>query len=168
MALRDLTEFFDPTFDLPIGGKIYRVKSPDAATGLLAQRTLVNGMKVAAGEDLTPEDAASLELSDEQERDLYPRLLGDVYKEMVKDKLSWEMVKHSALTIYVWVGYNREAAEGFWENVAPGEAPRPTPQDHKVSAKKTAAKKAASPASRGSSNARTAAAKKTTATRSRT
>lgn len=168
MALRDLTEFFDPTFDLPIGGKVYRVKSPDAATGLYAQRTLVNGMKVAAGEDLSPEDAAALQLSDAQERDLYPRLLGDCYQQMIADGVLWELVKHAALTIYVWVGYNREAAEGFWENVPAGEAPRPTPQDHKAPAKKTPAKKAApSRASRGSSNARPVA-KKTSGSRSRT
>jgi hypothetical protein len=158
MALRDLDEFFDPTFDLPIRGKVYAVKSPDAATGLLAQRLLVNGLRSAAGEDLSPQDIAALELSDDDERDLYPRILGDCYGQMVKDNIPWEMIKHAALTIFMWVGYNREAAETFWESAASsGESQRPEPQDHKAPARKAAA----SPRSRASSNGKQAAVKAT-------
>lgn len=143
MSFKDLDDFFDPTLRLPIRGKVYVVKSPDAKLGVKVQRLVALGFAAAGGADMSAADLDSLNLDDEQERDLYPRLLGDAYTEMVDDDLPWEWVKHAGSTALMWVGAGIEAAEEFWES-APGEPRRPEPQDHKAPAKKATTRKTSS------------------------
>jgi hypothetical protein len=143
--MRDLEDFFDPTLKLPIRGKTYVVPSPDAKTGLRVQRLMTTGAIAAAGGEVSEDDLAALELDDDAERDLYLRLLGSTYDEMIGDGLPWEMIRHAGGTAMMWVAFGTESAERFWESA--GEADRPEPQDRKA----PAAKKSARRGSRGGS-----------------
>ena len=147
--MRDLDEFFDPTLRLPIRGKVYVVASPDAKTGLRVQRLMSTGAVAAMGGEVSDADLESLEFDDDEERDLYLRILGPAYDEMLADGLPWEIVQHAGQTALMWVAFGREAAERVWESV--GEAHRPEPQDRKAPAAK---KKSARQGSRGGSTAR--------------
>ncbi|HET6915576.1 MAG TPA: hypothetical protein VFH56_05745 [Acidimicrobiales bacterium] len=147
--MRDLDEFFNPTLRLPIHGKVYVVASPDAKTGLRVQRLMSVGAYAAAGGEVTDDDLDSLEFDDDEERDLYLRILGPAYDEMVADGLPWEIVQHAGQTALTWVAFGRDAADRIWESV--GEPQRPEPQDRKAPAAK---KKSARQGSRGGSTGR--------------
>lgn len=131
MSFRDLDEFFDSSLRLPVRGKTYVIESPDARTGLWCQRIVALSAKAKAG-SLDDDDAAALQLDDDEERDLFERLLGPAFEEMVADNLPWEHVKHCGLTALIWAAGNVEAAEEFW---ASGGDPKAQPQDRKKSAK---------------------------------
>lgn len=135
MAFGELSEFFDPTIRLPIKGKVYVIESPDAKTGIHVQRLFNTATSALNGADVSPADLASLELDDDEEKDLYPRVLGAAYAQMIADKVPWEMVKHAGVTALFWIGVSKDAAESFWVSVQ-GEARRPEPQDRKAPAKK--------------------------------
>lgn len=128
MPFKDLDEFLKPTIELPIRGKVYVVKSVDAATGVWCQRMMHVAVTVFAGIEVSEADASSLMLDDEQERNLYQRVLGDTYDEMVADGLPWEWIKHAGATAFMWAAGDRERAETYW--ASPGKG-RPTPQDRK-------------------------------------
>lgn len=145
MTFKDLDEYLKPTIELPIGGKKYVVKSVDATTGLWCQRLMHTGLTVWAGENVSDADVASLELDDDQERNLYQRVLGDAYDEMVADGVPWDSIKHAGTTAFMWAAGNREQAEMFW--ASPGKA-RPAPQDRKPK------KRSARPGSRAGSTSR--------------
>lgn len=145
--MRDLAEFFDPTLKLPIKGKVYVVLAPDAKTGIHVQRLMTTGMLASSGVEVSQAKLDELELDDDDEIDLYQRLLGAVYDEMVADGLPWPFIKHAGVTAFMWVAYDKESAERFWESGA-GEAKGPTPQDRKASAMK---KKSGRQGSRGGS-----------------
>lgn len=124
--MRDLEEFFDPTLRLPIRGKTYVVRSPSAAVGLRAQRLMATGVAAVNGVELSAEDVKGLELDDDQERELMPQVLGDVYDEMLADGLPWHWIRHAGTTAFMWIASGREAAERFWEE-PPGEHEPPVP-----------------------------------------
>lgn len=153
MAFQDLAEFFDPTLQLPMRGKTYVVESPDATTGVHVQRLFSTATTVIAGGDVSEKDLAAIELDDDEEKELYPRVLGTAYGEMVEDKIPWVWIKHAGTTALMWIGVGVEAAEKFWSEAPSGEARRPATQDHKAPAKKASStrgtrspRKAASPA----------------------
>lgn len=152
MAFKDLDEFFDDTLRLPIGGKTYVIASPDAETGLWCQRMLSTAAVVSGGAQLSEDDVSSLVLDDEQELDLFKRILGPTYDEMVADKVSWERLKHAGTTAFMWAAGNKDTAEEFWLSASPGKEMRPTPQDHKAPAKKKARKSAPQGSRVGSTN----------------
>lgn len=116
MAFADLDEFFDDALRLPIGGKEYVIPSPDAATGLHVQRLF------AAAEGAGADTA---DLDDEAEADLYRRVLGGVYDEMVANGLPWSRLRMAGLTALVWVAGGVESAEAFWAAGGRPEAPGP-------------------------------------------
>ena len=140
MSFADLDEFFDDTLKLPIGGKTYVIRSVDAETGLWCQRMMESAAVVSAGAQLSEGDVDGLLLDDDQERDLFRRVLGATYDEMVADKVSWERLKHAGTTAFMWAAGNKETAEEFWLSggAGPGKKKRPVPQDHKAPAKKKA------------------------------
>lgn len=129
MGFRDLDEFFRPSLKLPIRGKVYEVHSPDAVTGLWAQRLMSSATRAAKDEnaELTEEQANSLMLDDQEEADLYKRLLGPAFQEMVDDGVNWEMLKHAGMTALIWAAGNTEAAETYWNN-PDGLPETPTPK----------------------------------------
>lgn len=142
MGFQDLQELVEPWLDLPIRGKTYRVESVDAKTGIWCQRIVTVAGAAQAGIDLTDAEVASLHLDDDEEQDFNRRLLGAAYDEMLEDKVPWDFVKLAARVVFTWTVRDREAAEELWARGGRPEAPRPTPQDRKAPAKKTAKKSA--------------------------
>lgn len=125
MSFRDLDEFFRSELRLPIRGREYVVPSPDAETGLWAQRLMATASKAADGKEVSDEQARSLDLSDDEERGLYGKLLGPAFDEMVADKIPWEHVKHAGMTALIWTAGNTEAAEQFWNSGGVPDPPNP-------------------------------------------
>lgn len=137
MSFKDLDEFFDDTLRLPVGGKVYVVKSVDALTGLWCQRMLGTAAMVAGGAEMSEDDVKPLMLDDDDEMALYKRVLGDTYDELIADGVSWERLKHVGTTAFMWASGDRSTAEAFWVSGSPvGEPRRPVPQDRKAPAKK--------------------------------
>jgi len=146
MAFKELEEFFDAQITLPILGREYVIESPDAETGLLCQRIMASAATVMAGGEASEADTAKIRLDDDEERDLYERLLGAAWDQMIADKVPWTLIKHAGSTALVWVTAGRDDAEAFWEAgpKSPGPGPRP-PQDRKPAAKKVSTSRATSP-----------------------
>ncbi|GAA2895567.1 DUF7426 family protein [Nonomuraea rubra] len=158
---QDLDEFFDDTLPLPVGGKWYRIPAPDAEVGLLCQRLMHASMAAEQGEtvdDPKLNELAEVVLSDDEERDLYQRILGPVWHELRTDGVSWPKVQHVGATALVWVAAGKEAAAKIWASGGVGEAPAP----NRATRRATAAA-ATSTRSRGSATTTT----RTTASRSR-
>ncbi|WP_433355635.1 DUF7426 family protein [Microtetraspora malaysiensis] len=158
---QDLDEFFDDSLPLPIGGKWYRIPAPDAEVGLLCQRLMHAGMAAEPGEpvdDPKLNELASVVLNDDQERDLYQRVLGPVFDELRADGVTWPKIQHVGATATVWVAAGKEAAAKVWAAGGVGEAPAPNRATRRAT---TAAAK--STRSRGSATTTT----RTTASRSR-
>lgn len=141
MAFKDLDDFFDDALRLPIGGKTY-VITISAKAGLRFQRAFGLVMAANAGAQLTAEDLASLELDDDDEKDLFTGVLGPVYQEMLDDGLSWPKIRHAAMTAFMYAAGDKALAEQVWNNPgavdAAGKAPK-RPADRK--AKKSSATK---------------------------
>lgn len=137
MPFRELDEWFDSSLKLPIQGKTYRIESVDAETGVWCQRIFSVAVKAADGGDVDAETVKTLAFDDDQEIDLYSRLMGPTYDEMRTDGLPWEWIKLAGTTCLMWVVNGMEAAEAFW-NAGGGtpEAGRPEPQDRKAPARK--------------------------------
>lgn len=100
----------DPTLDLPIGDKTYRVPSPPYEVGRRIHRMF---------DPLAPAEA----LNDVEERDLYAEVLGPVLQEMVDDKVSWHALKRAGGAALLWIAYGVSAAESFWNGGADPKAP---------------------------------------------
>ncbi len=124
---RNLDEFFDPTLKLPVGSKTYVIPPADAETGLLCQRLMHASMAAEAGEDVDEEglnQLAQVVLDDDEEKDLYQRILGPVWAELFADKVDWPVIQHIGSTALIWVAAGLDAAVKHWESVS-GEASAP-------------------------------------------
>lgn len=136
MSFKDLEDVLSPNLDLPIKGKTYSIPSPSVKVGLRAQATVAIAAKVRAGEEISPEDVASLQLDDAAEAEFTESMLGsDIFQEMIDDDLPWEYVRHAAKTVFMWLVSDRDQAEQVW--ASPGNVQRPEPQDRRAPAKKT-------------------------------
>ncbi|UBU16678.1 DUF7426 family protein [Nonomuraea gerenzanensis] len=158
---RDLDEFFDDSLRLPVGGKVYVIPAPDAEVGLLCQRLMHASLQAEQGEtvdDPKLNELAEVVLNDDEERDLYQRILGPVWDELHADKVKWPRIQHVGATALVWVAAGKEAAAKIWASGGTGEAPAP----NRATRRATAAA-ATSTRSRGSGTTTT----RTTASRSR-
>lgn len=96
MSERDLRAFFGKTLDYPgvpskahPEGSTYKVPSPDATTGLWLTALAELSIKQATGVELSPKDAESLVLDDEQELTFMQRVLGSAYGQMIEDGVAW-------------------------------------------------------------------------------
>lgn len=103
---QDLGEFFDDTLTLPIGGVDYVIPSPSAELGLAVEALVMRGGRIT--------DADLVLLSDDEERDLYGRLLGSAWDAMLADKVAWSRMQHAGKTTMIWVAMGQEAAERAW------------------------------------------------------
>ncbi|MDF5756661.1 hypothetical protein [Spongiactinospora sp. TRM90649] len=117
----DLDDFFDDGLELPVAGKTYRVPPPSAETGLYCQRLAEAGQAAAKGDQ-----APDADLDDARELDLYRRVLGPVYDELIADGVSWTRIKHVGITAFMWVIGNEQAAQAYWERGPEGVAPAAT------------------------------------------
>lgn len=124
MTFRELREFFDGSLRLPIGGKVYVVPPISATDGLWATHFMELGIAAAAGQDLDPRDIEKLKLDDDDERDLYERVLGPALEEMRADNVDWPSITRAGQTAFIFFTQGEEAATRIWEG-ASGEAPAP-------------------------------------------
>lgn len=135
MPFRDYDDFTNASLRLPIKGKTYTIPSPNAATGLLCQRLLAMGASAALGVE-ADDDTVDAILSDDDEKDLYTRLLGPAWDEMIADEIPWMIMQHAGTTAMVWVVQGWAAAEEYW-NRQGGPDPKDQakqPEDHKPKA----------------------------------
>jgi hypothetical protein len=133
--LKALDEFFDDTLTLPVGGTDYTVPAPTAETGLLCQRLMQAGVAAASGKETDLTDLADLD--DDQETDLYKRCLGPVYDQMLAAKVSWPVLKHCGVTVFLWIAVDVDAAMKFWESGGDPEALAPNRAASKAAASST-------------------------------
>lgn len=117
MAFQDLSDLLDPTLDLPIQGKVYRVPPVDAETGLRFQRMHDWALGVSAATQAdTAVPAPDTELLDDAaELDLTRASLGSAYEEMFADGVPYEYIRIAGLTSFINVVQGRDAAEKFWK-----------------------------------------------------
>ncbi|MFD0478000.1 hypothetical protein ACFQ0B_64935 [Nonomuraea thailandensis] len=124
---QDLDEFFDDTLPLPVGGKWYVVPPPDAEVGLLCQRLMNASLAAEQGDtvdDPKLNELVEVVLNDDEERDLYQRILGPVWDELHADKVKWPRIQHVGATALVWVAAGKDAAAKIWASGGSGK-PRP-------------------------------------------
>lgn len=137
----ELGEFLDDTLRLSVGGVHYDVPAADIETGLFCTRLLSIGAGAATGK--APTDKQVDELNDQEELELFERLLGpDIWQRLRDEGRPWKLVQHMGTTAMFWAGASRELALEFWkEGGRPKEAPAPAPrapQDHLPARKGTA------------------------------
>lgn len=150
-----LDELLDEFIELPVPVgdgddrklKTYRISSPSARDGLQLERITNLAVQLASG----GENINTELLDDEEERDLYKMLLGDVFDEMVADGVKWVWLRHASLTCLMWVSSGLETAERFWG--AAGDPERMAPNREARRSKQQAGSAAAtSTPRRGSTN----------------
>ena len=117
---------------LPWQGHEYRIAPVSARTGLRIQRVLSAAEKAARAGDEMPDEEV---LSDEEELDLYPDVLGDVYEQMLDDGVSFIRLKLAATAAMMWTVYGDEIAIEFW--AAGGKAPAPNRQQRRAKTTRT-------------------------------
>lgn len=129
MSVRDLSAFFDddgleypgvPSRAHP-GGKTYRVPSPDAATGLRLTAVANIGLRASSGGELSAKDRDAVNLADDEEEDLYRKVLGPVYDEMVADGVKWMLLQRVAQDAFLTFTVSPEVADAALQ-VVPGKA----------------------------------------------
>lgn len=126
-TFREIDEFFDPSLRLPIHGKVYVIPPPDGEVGLLCQRLMHAGLAAESGQDVDEKglnQLAETVLDDDQEKDLFRRILGPVQDEMIADGVDWPTRQHVEQTALIWVAAGLDAAAKHWES-ASGEASTP-------------------------------------------
>jgi hypothetical protein len=119
---QDLDQVFDDSLRLPIGGKVYTIAPPDAELGLWVQRLMAAAVGIANGSPV-PENAPSLTLNDKDERELYPRLLGSAFDQLVQDGVRWSKIQMVAYTTFWWISSGIDAASEFWNSGGVPKAP---------------------------------------------
>ncbi|UQN29483.1 DUF7426 family protein [Brachybacterium kimchii] len=120
-AFKDLDQFLDDSLVLPINGKDYRIPAVSAQLGLKLQRIL-EVTEDAQNNRASDEDVQEL-ISDAEELELYPDVLGDAYDEMLSDGISYPRLRLAAITAILWNVHGEDMAAEFW--AAGGKAPEP-------------------------------------------
>lgn len=127
MTFADLSDFLDDDF-LPITlkGKEYRVASPDAETGLRLSALANIGARLKAGKEVPPEQIASIQLDDQEERQFITLILGDTLDEFIADGYSWVAVSRIAQYAFTHFIIGAESARKAYEaGVFSGKAEAP-------------------------------------------
>lgn len=131
-AFGDLTDYFAEGLDLPIGGVVYTIPEPSAATGVYLQAMWTGASAAFMAEAGVPEDqlptvgAAEVKvmLDDDEETNLYRRILGGaLYDRMLADGLSWRKIKHCALTGFYWIVVGEDVALRYWQGLPLQDTP---------------------------------------------
>lgn len=122
----------DDCLVLPWKDKEYRIEALPARLGLRIQRIMSAAEKAMRDDqEVDPEL-----LTDEDEADLYPQVLGDVYDQMLDDGVSFVRLKLAANAAMMWTVYSAELAIEFWE--AGGKAPAPNREQRRAKTTHTA------------------------------
>lgn len=133
--------------DLPSGPRQYVICDVDASVGLwvqsLTERSRKAQRRLDAGEDADDIDA-ELHLSDEDESQLYSRLLASTLDELEADGVKWKKTKLVGQIAYAWVVAGLKAARKVWE--ADG-SPEPNRQARRAQSRASGSKTSSSGAS---------------------
>lgn len=132
--LEDVDAFIDEDapLDLTYHGKTYSIAPLDARTGLTVQRAFAASARLQDGDELTEKDKAVLAEDDE---DLWARILGDVYDELLDDGVSFIGLRLAANAAILWTVQDRDVALEFWE--AGGKAPAPNREQRRAKTTRT-------------------------------
>jgi hypothetical protein len=156
----------DLVVTLPGDNRQYVLADVDAATGLwihsLTERTRKAKARLDAGEDEEAIDA-DLHLSDEQESDLYTRVLGSAIDDLVEAGARWQHVRMLGQIKYAWVVRGVTGARRAWE-ARGDEPPEANRQTRRAQSRASGSKTKAS----GASASTTKRAASTRSTRTRT
>lgn len=125
-----LDDFLDDWLELPVlckDGKTrtFRIPSPPAEDGLRVDQITTAAARLALGGSPADEQV----LSDDEERDLFRLVLGDMHDEIFPH-VSWSRFRHVAMTAMVWITTNRDNAAIYWKaggdpsHLAPNRAAR--------------------------------------------
>lgn len=116
--MRDLREFHDPNLHLPIDGKVYTVKSPNAELGLEIKRYTADPESDPAEEIYY---VAKL-LGAEYDKDT-DSMSGGLWDEMVANGVPYEECMHVGNTAMAHYGVSAEFGEMWWETRLGKERP---------------------------------------------
>ncbi|WP_067565799.1 DUF7426 family protein [Nocardia acidivorans] len=97
-ALRDLAEFYDPDLSLPIGGVIYKVKSPGV--------TEADRLRLLVLDDT---------LSAAKEYDEIVKILGPAREEMARNGIPDTMAMHAGRTALLHFGASPSLGRANWQ-----------------------------------------------------
>lgn len=117
MATNDMQDYDDfaaedETLQLPYRGKIYEIQPLDAMTGLRVQRLISAAERASRGAD--DPSADNQIVSDAEEMDLYPDVLGEQYQELLDDGVSYIRLKLAATAAMLWTVYDEDTAMEYW------------------------------------------------------
>lgn len=121
----DLTEFVQDDLILKIRGKEYIVPPIDALTGAEVVRKWNLAQAIGAGVELSEAEIAELKADADSELDIYKRVLGTAYDEMINDGVGYLLIQRAGKTALALVVSGAEAAQEQWSvrSVAgPGKA----------------------------------------------
>ncbi|MEU8760642.1 hypothetical protein [Streptomyces sp. NPDC048659] len=156
MAFKTLDEFLGDSLDLPVkctDGEVrtFHIEGPSAENGLLVEKLMETGLKLAADPDAEPDSAA---LDDLAELNLYEAALGDTFPKL-RENLDWPRFRHVALTAVIWISQGLDAAETYWN--AGGDPSQAGPANREQRrASSRAAKSTPKPGSRSGTSSRPA------------
>lgn len=113
--MRDLEEVLDLNLELPVRGKTYLVRPPDAQVGAELLNLLAFGIAADAGIDVGEEVRGRLEVGEEDLPDFGRKCLGPVLDELVADKVPARLVEFCIETAFFAWTIGRPYAEHYWE-----------------------------------------------------
>lgn len=164
------------TIVLPILDTDWVIDSPPADVGAVVNALFARvGRAEREGRELAAEDVADLNLDDDEQRELFPRVLGeDTYADMTAPgtTVPWDHVQLAAMTTMVWIVSGLDAAVAFFNAggvAGPPVAPNRAARRAKVvtATKRAAVARKAPRASTAGTTTRTAAAAKVPVSRGR-
>lgn len=129
-------------------GKVYRIPSPDAETGLRLTGLANIAAKAAQNMTVQNSDVAKLKMDDDEERDFMAQVMGPVRDEMIADGVSWVTIQRMNQYAFAYFAVSPQAAErGVESGAFAGKAPAPANRAERR-AKAKSPKSPASPASK--------------------
>lgn len=137
----DVTQYFDPGLTVTVLKREYTLPLPSAEMGLWC-RTMAETAGVidsdATDDEVNEAVAAVDDLPELPGKLTFPeRMLGDVYQQMVADKVPDPYIQFCARTVYIWIIGGEEMAERYW---TAGGRPEAMARGNRASRRATASK----------------------------
>jgi hypothetical protein len=145
--VRDLREFHDPNLHLPIDGKVYTVKSPNAELGLEIKRYTADPNSDHSEEIFFIAKLLQAEYDPDTDT-----MSGGLWDEMVADGIPYQECLHVGNTAMAHYGVSPEFGELWWETrlgkenlpIQPEAAEQWAKEKQQAAQKKTRSRKKAS------------------------
>ena len=135
--MRDLREFYDPSFSLPINGKTYTIPSPNAHDGVRLRMLFADPDAQFVDDDHVAEVAqlfgarwVDTETHQPVAHAAEGEWHGGVWSQMIDDGVDWKSLMHAGTTALMHFGIGAQLAEVFWETGlgdVPGKSLPPIP-----------------------------------------